>query len=174
MHLPLGHPRLLGNFLLFRDDVPALQLGIVARGNVLIPRVHDTEPRVCRRHLHFRRNISPLPAERVLASNPLLSSLVMTGSEKGYRWVNEPILILGLLRRGDVEVNGLHGFLLGFRNDHRWGHFRLFLLDCFLRRRSDRSWSRFRLLGSGLRLCSTRTRRRIGRFPGIPTHDERH
>lgn len=174
MHLPLGHPRLLGNFLLFRDDVPALQLGIVARGNVLIPRVHDTEPRVCRRHLHFRRNISPLPAERVLASNPLLSSLVMTGSEKGYRWVNEPILILGLLGGRNVEVNGLHGFLLGFRNDHRWGHFRLFLLDCFLRRRSDRSWSRFRLLGSGLHLCSTRARRRIGWFPGIPTHDERH
>ena len=174
MHLPLGHPRLLGNFLLLRDDVPALQLGIIARRNVLIPRVHDTEPRVCRRHLHFRRNIPPLPAERVLASNPLLSSLVMTGSDRGYGWVNKPIFVLGLLGGGDVEVNGLHGFLFGFRNNHRWGHFRLFLFDRLLRRGSDRSWSRFRLLGSGLRLCGTCGCRRIGRFPGIPTHDDRH
>lgn len=50
----------------------------------------------------------------------------------------------------------------------------MLLLDCFLRRGNDRSWSRFRLFGSGLRLCSIWTRRRIGRFRGIPTHDERH
>ena len=76
MALQVGQPRLL-DFLLLGRHRGLLQLRTVAASNRLVPRVHDTKPQSLG-NVDLGRQISPLPAERVLAADPAISRLQVT------------------------------------------------------------------------------------------------
>ena len=69
------HPRFLLFLLFLRHNESLAQLRIRARRHLLIPRIHDTKPRIRLRHHHVLRHKSPFPAKRILAPNPFLPAL---------------------------------------------------------------------------------------------------
>ena len=75
MALQVRQPRLL-DFRLRRHR-RLVQLRTVAAGDRLVPRVHDTKPQSLG-NVDLGRQVSPLPAERVLAADPAISRLQVT------------------------------------------------------------------------------------------------